>query len=814
MAFLVDVKLRGNKQLLQVRSKGRSYLIEENFEHIIPTWNIQHDVLLENLSAVARPAKNSRKIFEVLDGNLIRLNTRIELFPYARTEKDLDKFSEDDFEWIKKHGKFVAHAIGNPSMKYCLPHDFIVGSKNDPRNNVLRMRRWLLNMPFPIYPENGARSRLEELLREKKASIDLEVRGWKKKNDEIFLCPFITFDDNFGNYLLVRDDIGEDKIIVDSDFGQVKFNIINNVRDFGEELNKLFYAYDPLFTFIHNANYDLSKLKNLEKNFRPGLSLEESGKIPIMTGGSSTYIKRYSINRGYIIDTYPFSLNWLWLPNNKLFTAYDYMFGKNHEKEIESYDELEEWAEKSKTNPEYTRKCSVYAIKDAILGFKLGERSLEDILIMSYLFRENPDVIATTAKDELALKVHEMIQFKRTNTYGYRTSQAEEKLDEFSVNEEKVRLLELNESKRGLFNASLVYFTPFIEGLVQIISSDPIAMATYRKFQSANSIDKVILAEGLEAYLRKALFDLKVRLPVEEGEKFKSRLFDAPDTREDYTYGKIYGIKNGPYHYSRNITTLNNNVFERINDLQRFLQGKEIINFSDKFVLLNGDVDVSGLNSLAIKLGYGNSLSLERGRFSINLEGQFISQGLDLSSTRGDATFLQYEIKSEILTKILKNNSKTEVLDYLARRIADFENEPREKFAYLRESVLRDFLDYSDRAHTREKVQNLIYYGKRAGEIFNGGFIKGIKTLVVVPEFYNRRLEVDYERYKCRFFGPLNEGIRSFSEGTIGNVLYSIFCFERGALNYKKVACLSSIVEGKNIEKAREILLTEQTALF
>ena len=508
-------------------------------------------------------------------------------------------------------------------------------------------------------------------------------------------------------------------------------------------------------------------------------------------------------------------MNWLCLPNNKLFTVFNYLFNENQKKEIESYQELEEWAVKAETNPEYARKCAVYCVRDAVLGFKIGERSLENMLVLSYLFRENPDVVVTTAKDELALKIHERQQFDRTNTHGYRTVESKEKLEEFSIGEEKTRLLNLGKSSRGTFNASIVYFMPFIQGLTQIIDADKIAHATNRKLMNTSAVnDKIILVQGLEAYLRKALFDLKVRIPGEESEKFKSGMDHSVNYKEDYTYGKIHGIKNGRYHDSHNIQTLNNMIFESVREINKFLEDKILINHSDKFALLEGDVNTGGLESLIIKLGNGSSLSLEKGRFAINVNNQLISQGIDLGSTKGDTTFIQHEIRSDILDLILNNKPKSQIIDYLIKRVNSFEDEDREKFLYLKENVLRDFLDYSDKAHVREKIQNLIYYGKFAGDIFNGGYVDGQIHLMQVPDFLDSKHKIDYRRYIGNLFGVKNSRSRMLASGSIGNILYSALCFDNGSLNMQKKEALSRIIDKRINSDDVNLLISYQPFLL
>ncbi|MBI2671078.1 hypothetical protein HYX18_03835 [Candidatus Woesearchaeota archaeon] len=819
MVFLVNLRTRGNKATLELRDNNNSFLVEEQFEHVIPTWNLGYHELLRHIEKVAVPKQDTRKELEIVYKKLKDIGVRIELRPYGISE-DLDKFSDEQFNWVRENWEFVALAVGNPRMARYLPYDFIKGSKNDSRNNATRMRRWQLNYPFSIYQDLEKKVSLEALLKERKVSGDIEVRGYKESKDEIFLFSFITFDDDFGNFILARDKLGVDKLIVESDFGALEVKVIQ-VTDMGKSATELFRVYNPLFTTFHHANYDIKKLRELEPNFRPGLNSNNEGsepkeieiETPIIAAGGSSFIKRWSLRRGFLIDTHPFSLHYLWIPDNKLVTIYNYAYGKTQKKEMD-YEELEKKAQLSKTDQEVARELAAYCVKDSVKGFKIQERFLRDILILSYLLRQGPDVVVTASKADLGLKIHEELQFKRISTYGYRTIGGRKKLEEFSVNEEKTRLLNLDDSNRGIFNASIVYFTPFIEGLRQIINADGHAKLAYELYSESEPVDKVILAEGLEAYLRKALFDLKARLPVKEKDRLKHRLEKDINPREDHLFGGIYGIRNGDYRSSHNIPTLNNAIVNQIEATNRFLARNRIINYSDRFTLLEGDVDASGLEHLVIKLGCGNCLSLEQGRFVINVDGQLISQEFDVRATRGDITVIEHEIKKEIIDLLLFEKNKVKILNYLMTRLRNLEQEEREKFVYLHGNVARDYDEYSDKALLRERIMTMAECGAKKGEKFNSGYIVGIKKRVKVPEFFDPSYEVDFERYRNRFFGSRNNDGRSLSSGSIGNLLYSIFCFDNGALNTEKQIALSRIINGNPKIRDTNLLIVEQTSLF
>jgi len=108
----------------------------------------------------------------------------------------------------------------------------------------------------------------------------------------------------------------------------------------------------------------------------------------------------------------------------------------------------------------------------------------------------------------------------------------------------------------------------------------------------------------------------------------------------------------------------------------------------------------------------------------------------------------------------------------------------------------------------------LAQYGAKKGEKFNSGYVVGIKKRVKIPEFLNPEYKIDFERYMNKFFGKENSRCRSFSSGSIGNLLYSIFCFDDGHINSEKQLALSRIINGKEKKEDRALLLSKQMALF
>ncbi len=810
MAFIVDVKVKGNKATFYLRENKKSFSKSIEFEHVIPTWPKAWKPLKDEISKIAESNPHDKNFWIVKDPNLKELGIKIQKVPYAMENLDLNTYSDKMLQKMENEWKkaFVFWAIGNPVMKKYLTKSFIT---RDQRNNTARMLRWNVNYPFSLFEDNSKKVPLEELLDEKKVAIDLETR--KNNNSiEIFLCPIITNDEKFGNYLLCKDNLGNDKLTVHTHFGDIELKVINNVKNIGKTMTDILHSYDFLFAFIHNANFDVKTARELEKDFLPGIGFTK----PIIEAGSS-YFKRWDFGRGkLLIDTYPFAQHWLWTPDNKLITVANYVFNTHLEKDLD-YETLEKYAQLSRTNQKYTKICAEYNVKDTILHFKLGDEFLKDLLLLSYMFRQKPSRVALTAKNELSNQLHEEQQFKKLHTYSNPQPQEKEDLKKFDVNKEKIRLLELNKIKikKGIHNCCLIYPTPFIEGLLETIKDDPYADEVYKEFKTTTKKHKIILAQALDAYLRRALYFLKRDTGLEKH-------LDVPFWKrtKDFIFSRLYGIK--PEEYNTSIIKANNNIIKKILVIKNFLKDKYCINYSNKFLLLKGNIDAKELEekNLAINLGYGKAISLEKSRFAINIDGQLISQGIDLSGSKGDKTKLETKLIKELYEIILFKNDKSKLLQLIDESLNSLHD--KKELVYEKE-IKQDF--YSAKAQSREWIQVKNLYGLREGNIIRYGYALGFEHPILAyhegelenppkENFFDDKYILDKARYINKFYGHKIKSGRSLEEGSLGEIIYSTFCFENGKLVPEKKEALCRIIDRTAKADDYSLLLKEQLELL
>lgn len=761
MAFLIDLVPKGNNKLVElyIRELGKSSSSLVEMEHIIPTWPLGWETAMQILGAV----KNNPE--------LQKLAVRFRLIPVGRKETDLSKYTEEQIRDLKELSKFCIWAHGPRKMKKLLPHDFICQPK-DPRNNAARLLRWRNNIPFSVY---GSKEKvpIEILLQEKLLAFDLEYRN-KPAYDDLFQCAIVT---SIRDYILAKDVMGIRNLAMEVNGEQFEFEIIHT-SDIPKTLEGIIHDYEPYIITGHNiGNYDLKRLRD-ENGFAPGIEVIKAGKSKsakphIKTAGFFSKADTAGMDT---IDAAPFSQHYLPTINNRLPTVASFLFKQPLKKDLD-YNELEKLAY---TNPE---ECARYVAKDTILSFQICKRLQKNILFLSKLFRQRPSAICCTSKDNLAIDVHEQLQFDRLYTYGYRTPEAQKKLEQFDVYGMQSELLNTNQHTRGFFNARVCFPMPFLNALYPIIKVDRYAKAVLDEiFDAEDWLDKLILAQGLNAYLKKALFDLCL---LSGEEKLKQReLFsnlrgyffqeaepyrlktESIESRADWFYGKIFGIKFGKWPDTRNVQEITKNILSCFAKLNEFIANNPLLNFSDKYLLFDEKADLSAIEELAINCGEARVFSLEKGSFIADIDGRLVVQAKDITGRKGDKCELEREYIPLLADAALKGD-KAGAEELIYGCLRDLGKGRKEDLVF-KNIMRRDFYDFRPEAQRRKMVKMAIIKGKMKGEENKWGFTIEEK---LTPNFMERGT-VDINRYKDIFFGHLHNGKRK--GGSLGCFIYPL----------------------------------------
>ncbi|MBI5871903.1 hypothetical protein HZB88_02355 [archaeon] len=762
MAFIIDIvpKGRDTKTEIYLRENCKSSSLVMDIPHIIPTWALGWDIAEQIYNAC------------LSNQELQELGVRFKIVPVGRRRTNLDKYTREEFEKLKRVGKFSVWAYGPRKMKDFLPHAFIRGSRVDQRNNVARMLRIRYNMPFSVY---GSKEEIpiNSLLQEQIFAFDLEFRNRPVYND-LFLAAIIT---NNRNYILAKEDIGISTLPVSTDFGQHELHVVHT-DSISRTLEELIYDICPLFVTGHNiGGYDIRRLRD-EFNFHGSVEVQKGNKLAKTKARKTNagFFSKWTIPGRYVVDAAPFSLHYLPTINNKLPTVASFLFRLPIEKEL-SYEELERYAYSNQ------RICAEYVAKDALLSFQICKNILKPALLLSYALRQEPSAICCTSKDNLGIDVHEQLQFERLHTYGYRTLESAKRLEEFDMYKKQLRLLKMPKPRKGWFKARICFPIPFLKGFYPVLAADKHALNAYEEiFNAQDWIDKVILAQGLNAYLKKALFDLCL---LSEDKRIKqlglfqyeqdfitglSKFMDIKnkkiEPRADWFYGKIFGKEFGKWPETRNVSTLSSMLMDSFDRLSRFIAHNSLINYSGKYLVFSQTADFKEISDIVIDCGYADVFSLAGRSFIAYNEGRLFVQSKDLTGKKGDKCKLEQEYIPLIADAVFRND-KERAVQYIESCLKELKEEDKERLVF-RNIMRRHFYDFRHGSLSRKRVQAAIIAGKMKGEENKFGFTKeeGITSSFLEEG------TVDIDAYRAKFFGPLINSKRN--GGSLGCFLYPI----------------------------------------
>ncbi len=789
--------------------------------------------------------RNNQESFVIPDATLVHNGKVIEyLIPSSRmlrkdaeakvaelySNKELQEISAR-FSILHSSGQhYVIHARGPRKLKdklgrfdYFRPH----------LSNASEMIRWQSFFPFPdaeVSSSNvflsGRNAGLADLLNEKKVAIDTEVEGWeeriaiddlelpddvisgylRKKNVEskenrksllknlenilneekqerVFMLPYLTFS-AFGNYLLTLYDIGADKLTCNTDVGEIEVDVIkcDSGEHFIQKLNELNHFYDPLIVFGHNIGaYDTLKLRGMSKNFAPG----KDNSRPAIKAQSGIY-KRVQQKGLIVIDSAPFSQNYLpQTADNKLVTVASQLLGIKAEKGI-SYDELTKLTIEAKLgNRESAREIAEYAVNDCALHYALGEKILEPVLRISFLFGQNPDTICVASKKNTADDLWREKRFWQLKNLRASNNSAEYR--NFDAAKLQMSLIFGNnnhsaqsgfsgnkaahpknfQARRGIYDAYVIFPAAVVSALENIIAADNDALSVYQKMHSEKDANvKIVYALSLMSYLSEPLFELE---KLRRGDIGREMLFarDNINDMDDFLFGSKYGIKAVEYSgrklISSNVKSANNEIALSMRMLKEYLKDCDVINYSNYFICISSLENDSGKimqemerKMLAVNMGSAKILSAAKGRFIAKIGDYIIAESIDASGKKGYRTKLEQQLIPEFGRLVLdnKNEEALSLVIEAARMLANKELSD-EDLAYESRPG-KEYFQYSAVSHAQERIRNYILHGASKGELV-------------------RQMLGNEKEYLDRWFGSQGKTGRRTAEGTIGDYILAAF---------------------------------------
>jgi len=875
---------RDNNLLRFVRDleKQQSRLVVDKYTHYIPTWSMSFEELERRIAPVKEKFHH--------DPKLRSLGVRfIGPIPFARTRKKLSEYSPEELSLHRRvGGRFVYIARGPPEMKQYLPEMFIGGSVDDQRNNVQRMAEVIDNFPFSTLPDHKKVPPLS-LLRQRKAVFDTEWRN-APAYDELFAIGYFT-NDGFGNYILMTDESPVSSLRVETPFGSFLFNVVDRLgspRKLSEYLTRLIHDHDPLFLVAQNMSFDAYKLKELG-GFFPGVPYESSQGVVAAPPRHTLagFLRMVRTDGRIVFDPFPFFQKRSWTRNNKLDTLLKCvlpgLLPQDRDlradlgsllKDFGSYDELERAAQSR--DPRDVRRWMEYLALDCIKPFLfvdpaglLGDDSLRESpllinVLLSYVFGVAPERMVWSGDDQLLVDADERRRLRSLHTYSDTRLPSSHGVKGFDLRVEN-RSLFPKGFQYGSFHAQLVFVSPYLSAFEEIFTRgddswrhvvadasledllgdsfdvEDVLSSVYAVYQKMSDPKmKVMIAQGLESFVKKAVydvqnllssweenpraleavrrlqddpsfdlssFDVRVRAAARELGMAPEALFSVLNT--DWYFQRIYGVRHGHYPRNRSVQFFADRLAEESSFLKRFFEDHPPLNYQRRFVVLPRGVDVSPLvaRRSALVLGDARVLSLAPRRYVALLDGDVdvFSEGfllLDPSSEKGYTVPAEKAAALRFVQEYLSSFDRDAAFGVLSsfidrvKRVNDLPLDERLDFLFMVKRLARNYFEYRERAHFLERVHYIVRHGKLKGDSFMYGYVSpdvhGV-DMVPYPGIVEERYVFDIPRYLSFFFGPVKSGRYSFSRG-LGLLAKAVFGTRDGRYDKKLLAGLSEML--------------------
>lgn len=623
-----------------------------------------------------------------------------------------------------------------------------------PDTDKISKNQWL-EWQFPVFSKrNGTRATKGELLKEKAITIDTET---DKQGGEDY-CHLNTVS-------IVSDDVKEVY------FNKDQKQLVKKIRD-------RIYKINPLYIGGHNWLFDALVLREYakEKNKDRIFTIGVDGTEPRMSGGRGGLVKKIKVNGRLAIDTLGFAQHWLWSPSNKLEAIADF-FGITYLKSLD-YGSLEELVISG--DEKAIEKVKKYCLEDNITHYKLVKKILSYVLNISFAFQTDTDSVCYVSKQRLARKLYDKLHYETFNKF--RTVSL--KRNKFDIKEYKLKILKeakFIKSERGFFEYPIqIFYSGFlVKALFEAIKQNESIRELYGEaITTDDKIEKIIYFQALDAFLSECVFD--------------STHYELLD----WEFKKLYGLNRKEVKPKINQSLhLIESLFKKYN--------LRSINYSDKFIFLNGKLTDEALSNLeASGLAYlgqsDKTISGRNGRVIASIDEKIISSGIALNRS-GGRTYFEKETINEFIRYLFKSDKDT-AMSYLSKRCRELANGDISKEELIFVTVPGYELDeYSYPALKHRRVQTLINLGAEKNKkiAYAYGLNNGISEEMTLKDFMRDDIEIDLGKYHDRFFGPVTSTgrSRSFSKGNIADIVYSVM----PARSKEDRERLTQIFEGKSV---------------
>jgi hypothetical protein len=455
--------------------------------------------------------------------------------------------------------------------------------------------------------------------------------------------------------------------------------------------------------------------------------------------------------------------------NNKLATILSHGFGINLGKPSDYDDQIRDHLQMDMGYEPSRQRQLDYLAWDANGPLEFGKKYLENLVLISKMFGLRVTDAVTLDKAEAGNYAWDKEFYLRYGTVRTRLNDKD-----FSV--QKIALNHLNRynenTQSGFFenkvvtsrkktmrndvgvykNVHLVHLSPYIKVMEPLILRSD-AKQGYKYPDAAKVLQNMKEEENPTAKLMHALYlENFIRNPVLELDRFgmsgrKYRNTGSPSRSDADLYKDFYGVSmallesrskltffGGPHRYNKD----GKEELQHITGIEKQINFLQMPNYSEEFILLSHPYDqkilegkVSNLvmDGMAIDMGKGFALSVEKGRFAFYSDGLLYKQGLDVDSSKGYKNFWEKEVLPEFI-RLGYEGKVQEAKDFLTESCNLARGYPMDKFEFVTNAG-RDADDYSIRAKVQRRVKLIEEMNALRGQEVR-------ETLKDRKEFYSR----------------------------------------------------------------------------
>jgi hypothetical protein len=467
------------------------------------------------------------------------------------------------------------------------------------------------------------------------------------------------------------------------------------------------------------------------------------------------------------VDFAPYSqYNLPFTQDNKLETIFSLILGREIRK-TESYDDLKRLtieqiisnSVSSNTGEKSADKLRSYGIADSITLIEAAKYILTQVYFKARLFKRNPEEICCTTKSFLALKDYEYEHVIQTlKPIGWNNKQREA-YDNLSASEEFAKMLPeeilkiINKSTQiGLNEGALIYFAPYTR--------------IYSRMLNQNKVVREI-------------FEYIINLNISPDEFSTQKTL----TRFDL----IHSIEEGyllPHIFESSLRKYKDPEIEKvIKQFSELIREYNPINHSDNFYLFDEEtIDnpefKKALRGIGFLISRGRTVSFEKGKFFLYDGINKYKRGCDIKGNLGFKTTYQRNMIKDIIEYTI-GNQPIQAIEYMRDFVQQLKQGlvDREKLLHVKESVGRDFFNYSAPAQRQIMVQAFIESEMYKGDTFAKALLhNGWKTSEEFMQMSDTELfsKQNIEFLLSAYLGPRTRKGRSLSEGKVGRYLVPI----------------------------------------